>query len=156
MVPPKKLEDRLDRFRQGCREAGLKVTHQRLEIFREVATSVEHPDAETVFQAVRRKLPTVSLDTVYRTLWTMIDLGLLTSLGPDQRRVRFDANLDAHHHFICSRCGKTVDFFHPAFDQLRPPPAVARVGHVERLQVECRGICKACAKKPSSSSRKGQ
>ncbi|HNV70452.1 MAG TPA: transcriptional repressor, partial [Candidatus Ozemobacteraceae bacterium] len=83
--------------------------------------------------------------TVYRTLWTLIDLGLLTNLGPDQRRVRFDANLDHHHHFICMNCGKTIDFHAPTFDRLHPPTSVTRLGKIERVQVECRGVCKACS-----------
>ena len=79
------------------------MTHQRLEIFREVASTIEHPDADTVFRAVQRRMPTVSLDTVYRTLWMLHDLGLVTTLGPQRNGVRFDANLERHHHYVCVR-----------------------------------------------------
>ncbi len=143
----RKIEARLETFRDRCRQAGLKITHQRLEIFRQAA-AFEHPDAVTVFRAVRRRLPSVSLDTVYRNLWTLIDLGLMYNLGPDSRKVRFDANLENHHHFVCTACGTTTDFRSPAFDRLQPPTAVTRLGKVTRLQVECRGICKACAAEP--------
>ncbi|MDA8177928.1 MAG: transcriptional repressor, partial [Deltaproteobacteria bacterium] len=81
---------RLERFQAACRRAGVKLTHQRLEIFREIAGSTKHPDAETVYRGVRARVPTVSLDTVYRTLWLLDGLGLITTLGPRRESVRFD------------------------------------------------------------------
>jgi Fur family transcriptional regulator, peroxide stress response regulator len=64
-----------------ARNSGVRLTDQRLEIFREVAASLDHPDAEAVFRAVQPRVPTVSLDTVYRTLWLLTDLGIVTTLG---------------------------------------------------------------------------
>jgi hypothetical protein len=54
---------RLLRFKDAARKAGVKLTHQRLEIFREVASSIDHPAVEAVFRAVQSRIPTVSLDT---------------------------------------------------------------------------------------------
>src|SRR5690606_32291658 len=127
--------------------AGVKVTHQRTEIFREVLASSEHPDADTVFQGVRSRVPSVSLDTVYRTLWLLIDLGLVTTLGPPRERMRFDANTLPHHHFICMRCGQARDFHSPDFDDLPVPQEAAGFGWVERAHVELRGVCSECASK---------
>jgi len=133
----------------------VKLTHQRLEIFREVASSSEHPNAEAVFRAVQSRVPTVSLDTVYRALWLLTDLGLVSTLGPRRESVRFDANLGHHHHFVCVRCGLTRDFENPAFDALRIPPAARRFGNVIVAQVEVRGVCSRCASgKPLRSRRK--
>ena len=137
---------RIDGFKAACRKAGVKLTHQRLEIFREVAASVEHPDAEMVFRAVRVRMPTVSLDTVYRTLWLLSDLGLISRLGPRRESVRFDANLARHHHYVCMRCGLTRDFESPALDVVRVPAAVRDLGSVVSMQVEVRGLCATCAK----------
>ena len=136
---------RLGRFKAAARASGVKLTHQRLEIFREVASSLDHPDAESVFRAVRRRLPTLSLDTVYRTLWMLNDLGLITTLGPRRERVRFDANLDHHHHYVCTRCGLTRDFTSSGLGALRVPVAVRELGRVITTQVEVRGICSRCA-----------
>src|SRR4030042_3563825 len=91
---------RLDQFRAACRKAGVKLTHQRLEIFREIAASTEHPDAETVFRGVRTRIPTVSLDTVYRTLWLLDGLGLITTLGPRRESGRLDPTLEHPHHYV--------------------------------------------------------
>jgi Fur family transcriptional regulator, peroxide stress response regulator len=144
MLAQPDIEARLARFLAVCRRQGVKITRQRLEVFRAVAATDAHPDADQVFRTVRPKLPTISLDTVYRTLWTLIDLGLLANLGPDQRRVRFDANLDPHHHFVCATCGVAVDFRHPAFDRLPVPKAVTGLGSIQRVQVEFRGVCARC------------
>lgn len=129
-----------------ARETGLKLTHQRLEIFRELAASEEHPDAETIYRAVQQRVPTVSLDTVYRTLWMLHDLGLVRMLGPKGEGLRFDANLDQHHHFCCVRCGLVRDFESTELDDLRVPDAVRRLGRVVDAHVEVRGLCESCEK----------
>ena len=115
-IPLKEIEQRMARFEEACRNSGAKLTHQRMEIFREVAQTGDHPDAEKVFQGVRKRMPTVSMDTVYRTLWWLKDLGLITILGPARERARFDANLRRHHHFVCTQCGLTRDFYSDELD----------------------------------------
>jgi Fur family peroxide stress response transcriptional regulator len=147
MIELKELQKRMNRLKAGLKRSGMKLTFQRLEIFREVAKSLDHPDVEKVFLAVRRKMPTISLDTVYRTLWLLIDLGLLTTLGPPRGRVRLDANLSSHHHFICRKCGMTRDFLSPKFDRLKIPNAVKVLGTVESTKIEIKGICFRCSKK---------
>jgi Fur family peroxide stress response transcriptional regulator len=145
-VESQEVERRIERFKAAARGAGVKLTHQRLEIFRAVASSVEHPSAEAVYKAVRRSMPTVSLDTVYRTLWLLTDLGLLTTLGPRQGSVRFDANPEHHHHYLCVRCGQVLDFESTDLDALRIPDSVSRLGRVLSAHVEVRGVCADCAR----------
>jgi Fur family peroxide stress response transcriptional regulator len=147
-----KVVRRLEQFKAVAREAGVKLTHQRLEIFREVASSLEHPDAETVFRAVQARMPTVSLDTVYRTLWMLNDLGLVTTLGRRRESVRFDANLEHHHHYVCVRCGLARDFESAALNALRIPDAVKEFGSVVATHVEVSGICERCAKEKARES----
>ena len=141
----------MSRFETAIRRAGIKRTHQRIEIFREVARTGNHPDIETIFGNVRRKLPTVSLDTVYRTLGLFGKIGLVTTVRPLNERVRFDANTAVHHHFVCARCGATRDFEHRDFDALRVPKTAAALGRVESLRVELRGICADCMAKGQRS-----
>jgi Fur family peroxide stress response transcriptional regulator len=146
-LEPEELQKRMNHLKAALRRSGVKLTHQRLEIFREVAKSGDHPGVETIFLGVRQRVPTVALDTVYRTLWLLIDLGLLTTLGPPRGRVRFDANLSSHHHFICRKCGMTRDFSCHEFDRLKIPDTVKTLGNVETSQIEIRGICYRCSKK---------
>ena len=143
-VEPAEIERRVDRFKSESRAAGVKLTHQRLEVFREVAASLDHPDADAIFQEVRRRVPTVSLDTVYRTLWLLDDLGLIRTLGPRRESVRFDANLERHHHYVCVQCGLARDFESAELNALRVPEAVKRLGSVSGTHVEVRGVCERC------------
>ncbi|MBA4377865.1 MAG: transcriptional repressor [Gemmatimonas sp.] len=145
MISNTEIQARLEKFQAAARAAGVKLTHQRLEIFREVAASLEHPDAEAVFRTVKTRLPTVSLDTVYRTLWLLHDLGLVATLGPRRGSVRFDANLEPHHHYVCVRCGLTRDFTSDRFDALDIPDSVSSFGSIVVAHVEVRGVCRDCA-----------
>jgi Fur family peroxide stress response transcriptional regulator len=151
---PKDLQRLMERFEREIRRAGVKLTPQRLGIFREVARTGDHPDIVTIFTSVREAMPTVSLDTVYRTLGLFTKLGLVTTVRPLNERVRFDANTGLHHHFVCTRCGATLDFEHGAFDRLPVPRAAAALGRIESRRVELRGVCAACLdKNPGRSSR---
>ena len=156
-ISRREIEQRMKSFEEVCRNAGMKLTHQRMEIFREVAQTVEHPDAETVLRGVRERIPTVSLDTVYRTLWLLNDLDLVDTLGPSRERACFDANLRRHHHFVCRRCGSTRDFYSEELHELKVPRSVKTLGNVETTQVEVRGVCHGCASRnrpKASTSRK--
>jgi Fur family peroxide stress response transcriptional regulator len=137
-------QQRTEHLKQVCSRAGVRLTHQRLEVFREVARSHDHPDAVTVHKRLRKRMPTISLDTVYRTLWLLNDLGLISTLEPSRERTRFDANLERHHHFVCSRCGMTRDFHSEEFDDLQLPPPARAFGRIEMTRVEVRGICRDC------------
>lgn len=139
------IEERVRLFQQACRNAGVKLTRQRIEIFKELAGSLEHPDANMIYKAVKKRLPSISLDTVYRTLWWLAGMGLVTTLGPAQEGTRFDANLARHHHFVCSRCGLTRDFYSEDLNRLALPESVAAIGSIESTQVEVKGVCHACA-----------
>ncbi len=155
---PTRGERRLAQLETAAREAGVKLTHQRLEIFRELAETEEHPDAEAVLRAVRRRVPTVSVDTVYRTLWMLQDLGLVKTLAPGRERVRFDANRDPHHHYVCVRCGLIRDFDSAELNRLRLPDSVKELGSIVEAQVEVRGLCARCqgqkkAKSPKKRTR---
>jgi len=155
-VEDAEVERRLDQFKTACRKAGVRLTHQRLEIFREVAASLEHPDAEAVFKCVRLRMPTVSLDTVYRTLWLLNDLGVVTTLGPRRESVRFDANLRQHHHYVCVRCGLTMDFEGVDLAALAIPDIVKQMGSIVTRRLEVSGLCARCAKEKAGKSLPGK
>jgi len=149
-----KVEQRLEHLKAVAKEAGVKLTHQRLEIFRELAATEEHPDADTIFRAVQQRMPTVSVDTVYRTLWMLHDLGLVMTLGPERLGVRFDANLDPHHHYHCTRCGLVRDFESSELSALHLPDSLHDLGSIADAHVEVRGVCAACqAQKPDAPPR---
>ncbi|MCB2197947.1 transcriptional repressor [bacterium] len=141
------VERRVETFKAAVQEAGLKLTHQRLEVFRELASSADHPDAHGIYDSVKHRLPTVSLDTVYRTLRTLSDLGLINMLGTAGESIRFDANTRKHHHFVCVNCGLVRDFENEELSALQVQEDLVGFGRVLETQIEVRGICNDCRNK---------
>jgi len=146
------MERRMDEFKRACQAKRVKLTHQRMVVYQEVASSSEHPDAEQVYENVRKHIPTISLDTVYRTLALLADMGLVATIGAPRERVKFDATVDAHHHFICSKCHSAVDVHWPEFRCLAMPSESQRAGKVESVRVEFRGVCARCMQSQQSES----
>ncbi len=130
----------MSHLKDALKRSGLKLTHKRLEIFREGAKSGNHPDAETLFNGVRERAPTISLDTVYRTLWLLLGLGMVTSLGASHERVRFDANYKRRHHFVCARCGMIRDFRSQHLESIECPEEAETFGEPVSLRVEVKGV----------------
>lgn len=151
--PPSRT--RLDIFVARCRVAALAVTPQRLAIFRELAATDRHPSAEELHTAVRRQMPTLSLATVYKTLDTLAVIGAVRPVSRLGARGRWDANLEPHHHLVCTACGDVSDVTEPALDAAAAPArrvaarhGFAAAGHA----VEIFGRCAACrGARPSSS-----
>ena len=105
------------------------------------------PEAETVYQNVRRRVPTISRDTVYRTLSSLEDQGLIRKAEMLFGSSRYDANVERHHHFVCTECGAVHDFYSEARNDLPIPKDMASLGRVESSHVQLRGICAVCARR---------
>jgi Fur family peroxide stress response transcriptional regulator len=147
----------MDAFAHACRKAGVRVTHQRTEVFRELASTTAHPSAEAVFEGVRNRIPAISRDTVYRTLAFLEEIGLVHRVDSLPGAVRYDANTDAHHHFVCTVCGAIKDFENHDLDAFTPPAEIKRWGTVERIQVQLRGRCSKCGStKAATKNRRGK
>ncbi len=72
-VTKRDIEWRMARFNEACRKSGAKLTHQRMEVFREVAQTGDHPDVEKVYQGVCERMPTISLPDTLVAQGTWID-----------------------------------------------------------------------------------
>jgi Fe2+ or Zn2+ uptake regulation protein len=136
-----------DQMVAQMRNAGMKITPQRLAIVEALAGDPSHPTAQELFDRLRPRLPTMSFATVYNTLAALSDAGLCVARPLTRGSVRFDPNTSVHDHCVCDACGRVVDVpgAHGAADF---PPARAasgagfRVRAVERIY---RGLCAGCA-----------
>lgn len=151
MINRETLNERLEGFYREAKTAGLRITPQRLAIFKIVAGSESHPGAEEIHRQLRRSHPMISLDTVYRTLRKLADLGLVSALGQEHSQLRFDANQKRHHHFCCTSCGLIRDFENAELSALAIPADAAQFGQAESLSIEVRGICSVCLGKIARS-----
>jgi Fur family peroxide stress response transcriptional regulator len=141
------VAQRLERLVEACRRNAMKITHQRMEVFRELAGTDEHPDAETIYQNVRKRVPGLSRDTVYRTLSSLENQGLVRKAEMVFGSGRYDANMERHHHFVCTECGAVHDFYSEAMNDLPIPRDVASLGRVESSHVQLRGTCSVCTRR---------
>ncbi|MGD0999401.1 MAG: transcriptional repressor [Candidatus Brocadiia bacterium] len=142
----RKLDERLELFREVCRRRGLRITPQRTEVFRQVAFTDQHPDADVILRRVRKRVPKISLDTVYRILYRLEDEGLISRVQMSADRLRFDGNVAVHHHFVCSQCGLVRDFQSDGVDRVRLPAEVRAWGAIQGRHLQVRGVCRKCSK----------
>ena len=142
------------RFAQYCRQHGLSLTHQRLAIFEALADSREHPSAEQIHRAVQRRIPTLSLATVYKNLEALKAIGAVADVNPLHEEGRYEAALPGtgagkpHHHLVCVSCKKVRDLHDRDLDRLRVRDAQGF--EVTAVRVQAEGLCPECrAKRPS-------
>jgi len=89
---------------------GVKPTPQRVVIAEYLLNTLEHPTADDVLTAVSDKLPVaLSRATVYNTLNSLKDAGILREVFTEPGKVRYDANIDNHHHFVDIKSGQVLD-----------------------------------------------
>jgi len=140
------MQEKLAAFERACRDAGLRVTHQRLEIYRELAKACDHPSAEALLQRLRRKIPTISLDTVYRTLATFAGHGLINKVETIESQARFEVSMVRHHHLICHTCKEIMDFQWQFIDEATLPEGIGLWGRIDSRSVVVYGVCRNCLK----------
>ena len=141
----------------ALRDRGLRLTGPRHAVLEVVRGAESHPTAEEVHRLVRRRLPGVSLGTIYRNLRLLVGAGLLKELpGP---YARFDANTRAHHHFMCERCGRIIDV-DAALAEPHARALSARVASrtgfsITHHRFELFGRCRECQKRsPGTGGRR--
>src|ERR1700733_14715183 len=89
-----------EQFRELAAKHGLAVTHQRQVVYEAVIASHGHYSPEDIYAAVRRRIPSISLATVYNNLRLFIECGLLREVTPHASTLRVDGNLEPHHHLV--------------------------------------------------------
>jgi Fur family peroxide stress response transcriptional regulator len=90
--------------------AGMRVTPQRLEIYRMMATTKSHPTAQMIYNELRLRFPSLSLATVYNTLEAFVNLGIINVLGTaGDEAVHYDADTSPHINLACVSCHRVID-----------------------------------------------
>jgi Fur family peroxide stress response transcriptional regulator len=135
----------LEEFIDKCRAHNLKVTPQRMAIYRKLLDSTAHPTVDAMFQTVKKEFPNISYDTVSRTLLTFADIGIVDLVEVYGGAKRFDPNLTNHHHLHCVSCGKILDFHNDEFNDLEIPNHVHQGFRVLTSRVVLKGICDKCS-----------
>jgi Fur family peroxide stress response transcriptional regulator len=131
------------RFENVCRERGLRVTSQRLAVYRALAGDTSHPTADAIYAKLHPKMSWLSLATVYRILESLEREGFVRRVSTTNGVGRFDANLTPHQHLVCRSCGRMTDFEQESLSRLCLPQQTPGF-MVEELEIRIIGTCEAC------------
>ncbi len=121
----------------------MKMTPQRMAIMGYLDGNVTHPSASDIYGALHEQFPTMSLATVYNTMETLKEQGMVVELSIDPAKKRFDPNTGPHHHLICMQCRKVVDIFTEF--SLGLSEEEKRGFEIIGNRVDFYGMCKDCA-----------
>ncbi|KPL03111.1 MAG: hypothetical protein AMJ90_03905 [candidate division Zixibacteria bacterium SM23_73_2] len=135
------------------REKGLKITPQRLAIFKILENNSSHPSADEIYCKLKKNYPTISLATVYKTLEVLEMMGEVKLLKSEHGGVRFDPDCSSHHHFICKICNKIFDIKEDYSYILKSAKRVKDLFKIEDFRVEFFGTCKDCQIKRKKKSK---
>lgn len=94
---------------QRLRDHGIAVTPQRLAVMASLQNRRDHPSAEHIYQEVRRQLPAISFNTVYKALEILCQKGMAIKVNPLHEVARYDGMTKHHAHLICQQCHHIID-----------------------------------------------
>jgi Fur family peroxide stress response transcriptional regulator len=118
-----------------------RLTNQKKVILEYLKNTKSHPSAKEVYLEVKKKLPQISLGTVYRILNQLKEKGEIREILTEVSH--FDGDLTPHSHFICQKCKKIFDVFE---ETLKLESKKLKVGEIKDYQIIFYGFCKKCKK----------
>jgi len=159
MLPETNSENSSRSCNETISQKGFRFTAQRREVYDALLVQRDHPTAVDVFMRVQKKLPGISLATVYNCLETLTECGLVRAVNHDRQPSRYCANLEPHAHFFCEKCGAVYDVapgnaqsgtagWQPGWQPGWQLPPGATVSHHE---ISFRGLCGACSAQAASA-----
>jgi Fur family peroxide stress response transcriptional regulator len=144
----------LERACTALRERALPVTVQRRALLEAFLGRTDHPTVDTLHADVGHTLAGLNRATVYRTLETLVELGLASRVAQPGAACRYDPCVERHHHLVCERCEAVEDVFRTELDGLRLPRPSS--GFVARnFSVLFTGLCATCARLSARRTKTG-
>ena len=133
-----------EKYVKLLKENSIKITPQRLEILKYLDENRTHPTVDEIYSSLKEKNPSLSKTTVYNSVETLREHGIIQSLTISGSELRYDFENKMHHHFLCKKCGTIIDIDIEC-------PNIGKMlesGHkVEEVHGYFKGICKKCIKK---------
>ena len=131
-------------FRQICAEHGIPVTHQR-QVLYEVMQGMEgHPSPEEVYARVKKKVPSISMATVYKNIHLFVESGVFRKMSLHHGSLRVEMNDEPHHHLVCSKCKAITDIGDRELGLVSKRSRLPSGFLVERYSVDVIGLCAKC------------
>lgn len=140
------MKQQLEKIVSSLREEGFRITPQRIAIVNYVMNTDEHPNAEHIHNAVKKKYPMVSLSTVYKTLELLRQKRLISEIEVNGE-TRFDPNTGEHVNLVCLNCGLIVDSSEDDLVQIQNKIAKKAKYLIVRGSLDLYGYCANCRSK---------
>ncbi len=123
---------------------GHRLTKQRLAVLKALQGTKSHPDANWIYEKVRKEIPHISLGTIYRTLGILKEAGLLLELDYGSSLSHYDANTENHPHIVCTNCGRIDDLSLSLRGKLEEQASRITDFTVADHRLEFYGLCPDC------------
>jgi Fur family peroxide stress response transcriptional regulator len=144
-TPSVDVKQRMDQMIAKLRDHDFRITPQRLAVLRILAASEGHPSVERVYETVRRKFPTTSIATVYKTVYVLKQVNEVLELSFPDGSNRYDGNKPyPHPHLICTRCKKIIDPDLSSLEDLAKEVAKETGFQITTHRVDFFGLCREC------------
>ncbi|MCB2292942.1 transcriptional repressor [Clostridium algoriphilum] len=134
----------MDNITTVFKEKKLKLTPQRIAVYKYLQSTKEHPSAEVIYKALQPTYPTMSLATVYKALKTLIEVELIIELNVGEGNFRYDGNTSSHPHIQCLTCGKVDDIEGITFPNILEDVKQYTSYEVLANKIYFYGICENC------------
>ena len=128
------------------KEKKLKLTPQRLAVYKYLMSTKDHPSAEAIYKAIQPEYPTMSLATVYKALKTLVEVNLIQEINVGEGNFRYDGNITSHPHIQCINCGKVNDLDSICLDNLNETASKHTDYKILSNRVYFYGVCTDCMK----------
>jgi Fur family transcriptional regulator, peroxide stress response regulator len=139
------------RLAQRLRESGLRATTARLAILAELAGDRRHPSVEMVYESLRERYPSLSMSTVYATIESFLQRGIVRQVFGRSGKLRVDGTPHDHDHAVCRSCGRVFDVDPSVVNRPASPPKLPGGLRVTSVSVEYQVVCSQCGGADSSA-----
>lgn len=136
----------MDNITTVFKEKKLKLTPQRIAVYKYLQSTKEHPSAEVIYKALQPTYPTMSLATVYKALKTLIEVELIIELNVGEGNFRYDCNTSSHPHIQCVNCGRVDDIEGISFSNVLEDVKQYTNYQVLSTKIYFYGVCENCKK----------
>ncbi len=138
------MKTTFDDLSKELKSKNIRLSHQRLKVLEYVANHKCHPTVEQIYTGLHKEIPTLSKTTVYNTLSTLIEAGLVKLITIEDNETRYDIVTENHGHFKCESCGTIYDF---KIDIDLFNPKDLNGFRINNKDVYFKGICQKCINK---------
>ena len=132
----------------------IRMTKQRKVILDELRKVTIHPTADQIYESARKKMPGISLGTVYRNLDLLCRTGIVRRIDQSGSPMRYDGDLRVHDHIYCMKCGRIDDIRDLELETGFEEKEIKKTGYKSiKIKIELAGLCPECQKSEESAAQ---